>query len=243
MEKQPILIIAAMEDVEMHYLKKEIENIKRVESKIATFYKGEILETPIVLMVSNIGTINSAAAITLGIEKYNPSIIINEGIAGGYGRNIHTKDIVIGTKTVNITSMETMKRKEGEGTNLSNYELITFIKGEKNKLIYQNGDKDLIEKAKEVEYKEGKVHLGTIGSGDIWNKEADRILYLNNSYEIMCEDMESISIYTIANLYKIPVIAIKAISNNEILNEEYQRSIGINAQKFTLSLIDNILDK
>ena len=241
--KKPILVIAAMEDVELDYLKENLTNLKVVKNNICTFYEGEFLENKIVLASANIGIINSAATITLGIEKYNPSVIINEGTAGGYGKSVNKGDIVIGTKAVNITTMETEKRKEGEGSDLSKYELTTFLRGEENRLIYKNGDKELIELAKDIEYKEGKVHFGTIGSGDIWNKEADRILHLNKMYEIICEDMEAISVYTIANLYNIPVIGIKAISNNEVLGEEYERKVGINSQNFTLNLIKKILNK
>ena len=241
--KKIILVIAAMEDVELEYLKEKLNNLKIVKNNIYTFYEGEFLENQIVLVSSNIGIINSAAAITLGIEKYNPNVIINEGTAGGYGKSIHRGDIVIGKNAVNITTMETSKRKEGEGSDLSKYELITFLRGEKNRLIYKQGNKELVELAKKIEYKEGNIHFGTIGSGDIWNKEADRILHLNKRYEIICEDMEAISVYTIANLYNIPVIGIKVISNNEVLNEEYERKTGINAQKFTLNLIEKILTK
>ena len=77
-------------------------------------------------------------------------------------------------------------------------------------------------------------------AGDVWNKEADRIFYLNQMYGILCEDMESVSVYTIANLYNIPVIGIKAISNNEFLKEEYYKEVGIESQKFTEKLIKNI---
>lgn len=243
MKERPILVIAAMEDVELENLKEKLNNLKKLENEVCTFYEGEMFENPVVLLASHIGIVNSTAAITLGIEKYNPKIIINEGTAGGYGKNIHIGDIVVGKASVNITSMETAKRKQGEGSNLNSYELTTFLRGEENRLVYKNADKSLIEATKKVEYNEGKVHFGIIGSGDIWNKEADRILHLNERYGIMCEDMEAISIYTIANLYNIPVIGIKVISNNEILNEDYERNIGINAQKFTLSLIKNILTK
>lgn len=52
--------------------------------------------------------------------------------------------------------------------------------------------------------------------------------------------MESVSVYTIANLYDIPVIGIKAVSNNEFLKEEYYKEVGIESQKFTEKLIKNI---
>ena len=52
--------------------------------------------------------------------------------------------------------------------------------------------------------------------------------------------MESISIYKIAELYHIPVIAIKVISDNAILKEEYDRKVGIKSQLFTERLIKEI---
>ena len=80
MEKT-ILIIAAMEDVELDYLKTKLKNIKEIEYKSFKFFEGEISEKRIVLCVSNIGLINAGIACTIGIEKYSPSIIINEGLA------------------------------------------------------------------------------------------------------------------------------------------------------------------
>lgn len=65
-------------------------------------------------------------------------------------------------------------------------------------------------------------------------------MYLNKKYRIICEDMESISIYKIANMYNIPVISVKIISNNEILNEKYDRNTGIEVQKFTEDIIKSI---
>ena len=38
-------------------------------------------------------------------------------------------------------------------------------------------------------YKDGNVWYGRIGSGDIWNREVDRIMYLNKEYNTLCEDM------------------------------------------------------
>lgn len=67
--------------------------------------------------------------------------------------------------------------------------------------------------------------------------EADRIMFLHKKYGILCEDMESISVYTISNLYNVPVISIRVISNNEILNEEYERDLGIESQKIVKELI------
>lgn len=59
-------------------------------------------------------------------------------------------------------------------------------------------------------------------------------------YGAICEDMECISIYTASNLYKIPVISIKGISNNEILGKEYDYSVSRKVQIFVEELVGKI---
>ena len=63
---------------------------------------------------------------------------------------------------------------------------------------------------------------------------------MNEKYGILCEEMEGIAIYTVANQYGIPVIDIRVISDNEILKEEYDRNVSIRAQEFTMNLLKEI---
>ena len=53
--------------------------------------------------------------------------------------------------------------------------------------------------------------------------------------------MESISIYTASNLYNIPAISIKGISNNEILGEKYDYTVSKKVQIFVEELIKKLL--
>lgn len=239
MKKQPIMIIAAMENIELNILKEELDSIKEVTEKTCKFYEMKIDEYPIVLCCSNIGCIYTSTAITLGIMKYHPIAIINEGLAGAHQKNIHKHDLVIGTEIINIHSVKTPKCKENEGVNPSNWELVTFLTGENDKMKIEKADKTLIACTRNIEkeYTKGKVIYGRIGSGDIWNNEADRIIYLNEKYKTLCEEMEGIAIYQIANCYQIPVIDIRVISNNEILGEKYDASTGEELQHFIIKLV------
>lgn len=163
MEKRPILVIAAMM-VEAEFLFEKLEN--KVCEKVGkySFYKGTIENYPVVVCHCHIHTVNAGVATYIGIEKYNPIAIINQGTAGAHGKEIHTGEIVVGEKCVNIVCAKTPRRKEGEGSNSLKWNLVNFIEGEEDRLIYQYGDKPLIELAKKVDYSEGKVHFGTIGS-------------------------------------------------------------------------------
>lgn len=234
-----ILIISAMADVELNYLIQKLENKKIEQTKICKFYIGTIFEKEIILCDAKVGLINTAAATTLAIEKYNPDYVINQGCSGGFGKNIHKSDIVIGTECINITSIMTKFKEIGEGYSLDDWELINYIAGEKDHLVPQKANEKIINIIENMQnkYSEGEIHYGVIGSGDIWNKECDWIIHLNEKYNILCEDMEGVAVYTVANAYNIPAIDIRVISDNEILKEEYDRTISIKAQKFTENLL------
>ena len=243
MEKyKPILIIAAM-DVEFELLKEKLESLTVSRLNQYDCYEGFIDNYPVVICNSLIMSINAAVATTLAIQKYNPVAIINEGTAGGHGLNVHKGDIVIGENCINILSSGTPIKKEGEGSSTLDWTLTNFIAGEPNRLVYQRADSKLIKLAESIEYLEGKVHIGTIGSADIWDREYDRIMMLNKRYGTLCEDMEANAIYTVANQFNIPVLGIKIVSNNEILGESYERSTGNKSQEFSYELIKKIIKR
>ena len=148
---------------------------------------------------------------------------------------------MIGENCINILSAGTPIKKIGEGSNSLEWRLTNFIGGEPNRLIYEKANSKLVRLAKEIEYLEGKVHVGTIGSGDIWDREHDRIMMLNKKYGTLCEDMEANAVYTVANQFNIPVIGIKIVSNNEMLGEGYERSTGAKSQEFSYELLKKII--
>lgn len=240
MPKKTIVIMAAI-DVEADFLIKKLENMVYETIEEYEFYEGTIEDYPVVICRCYVGTINASIATYIAIKKYQPIAILSQGTAGAHGKNIHTGDIVIGQKCVNIISAKTPRKKEGEGSNSLEWNLLKFISGEEDRLEYQSATKTLIELAKKIPYTDSTVHFGTLGSGDIWNQETDKILWLHQNYGTLCEDMESIAIYTIANRFKIPVLGIRVISNNEILGEPYIRTTGLKSQEFCYQFILEIL--
>lgn len=231
------LIVGAM-DSEIDYLVSKLENCNKSKLDNYSVYEGKIGEKYIIILKTDIGIINAAIATTLTIQKYAPKCIINIGTAGGYGNDIHKQDIVIGKRCMNIMSAKTPKAEIGEGSNSTKWEYVTFQKGEDKKTL-ECGNDELIQVISKEKYNKGNVYVGTIGSGDIWCREKDRIEFLQNKHNVLCEDMEAISIYTVANKYEIPVVAVKIISNNEYLGEEYDRNVATNLQEH----IYNILEK
>ena len=229
------LILGAM-DSEIDYLVSKLENCN--ESKLDNYsvYEGKIGKRHIIILKTDIGIINAAIATTLAIQKYAPKCIINIGTAGGYGNNRHNNDIIIGKYCMNIMSAKTPKAEIGEGSNSAKWEYVTFQKGEDKKTL-ECGNDELIQVISKEKYNKGNVYVGTIGSGDIWCREKDRIEFLYTHHNVLCEEMEAISIYTVANRYKVPVVAIKIISNNEYLEEEYDSTVAMKLQEYMYNIL------
>lgn len=240
MNQQPILIQVAME-VECRELLKKINKLKEIEIDGYKYYEGEINNYPVVVSLSKVGLINTSSSLTIAKYTYNPQIIINLGIAGATTKDLHVKDIVVGESCLNINSYRTANLKEQEGTNPYTWELLTFLSGEEDRMIIEAANSQLLALTKNIDYQEGRLCYGRIGSGDAWNREIDRILYLNDKYQILCEDMESIATYTLANKWHIPVISLKIISDNSLTKEEYNREVGLYLEEYALQYLTHIV--
>ena len=232
-----ILIQGAME-IEIEELKNSLEDIEKKIVDGYEFYLGKLADYPIVISKTEVGMVNSAVATMIGIKEFQPSMIINQGTAGGYGNMIHKGDIVVGTESININSYRTPYRKKEEGANPLDWKLQTFIGGGVDFLEKIEADRNILEfiKLQKKDIEKENLIYGTIGSGDCWNREMDRIEFLNKEYGILCEDMETVSVYKMAKKYDTPVIGIRVIANNEMLEEEYDRTLSSQSQMFAIAL-------
>lgn len=66
---KPILVIAAMEDVELDYIESKMEDLNKVKYKGFSFFEGKLLGEDVVLCESKIGLINSAVLVTIRDRK------------------------------------------------------------------------------------------------------------------------------------------------------------------------------
>lgn len=236
MEQKPILVQGAMED-EIAFIKEKMNKIEEMKLYGYTFYKGEIEDYPVVLSKTGVGLMNVTAASVIAIIKFSPCIIINQGVAGGITKDVHKGDFVIGESCININSFQTPYKEEGEGSNSLDWALKTFKEGI-DELVTLEANEDLLEFVKEEAKKQCISYVvGNIGSGDVWNAEKDRLLWLSENYQILCEDMETIGTYQMGEKFNIPTIGIRILSDNLLLGEDYDKSVGKEGQKFVYTFI------
>lgn len=235
MNNNEYIFVACAMKREANLIINKLDNYNTIKENGFEFFFGTIYNKKIIVGISEPGIINMSSMISIALIKYNICVIINYGMVGGYGTNIHKNDIIIGKECMNINSYITGKLEKGIDINL--WEFVTFKDGEKDELTIYNANNTLLNNCKGINHNKSNIIIGRIGSGDIWDREFDKINLLHSKYKICCEDMESVAIYQLSNRFNIPCISIKGVSNNEILKECYDDSVLKNLLDYILEYI------
>lgn len=233
---KPILIAAA-EDTELDFLIERLKNKRECSIQGYSFYEGEMYEYPVVIVKTGVGIINASISMTIAVKKYKPTIIVNEGTAGSHSTECDKWDLVIGEKVAMMNSYKTPSAPEEDGINASEWSIYCFGK-EKREIL---ADSELVKIAENVKYDYGNVHKGIIASGDMFNREIARINWFHKNFNTICEEMEGIAVYKVANKFNIPVIGFRVISNNEIIGKSYDVDCGMGSQKFTYVFLEKLV--
>lgn len=201
-----IAIIGAM-DCEINKIKELLENQKTEEAKNLTIISGKIYGHEVIIAKSGVGKVNAALNTQYIIDKYNPEIIINTGVAGGIGQNLSIGDIVIG---------ENLVQHDFDATALGYAKgyMCNGISPDKPTVYYS--DKDLVIKAEKLlkeNIKTSEVHVGRIATGDFFVGTVEKKNEIREIFGAIAAEMEGCSVAQTANANKVPCIIIRAISD------------------------------
>ena len=235
MEEKVILIQGAL-DIEINHLLSKMKNRKDETIAGYEFYIGSINDIKVIISKTLVGVINSSIATTIGIINFKPNIIINQGIAGAYREDLHIGDVIIGEKCCNINAYKMPIKFKGEGSNPFEWKLNKRAKEIK---FADCNLANLLEKLLK-NINKNKIYKGILGSGDVFNREFDRMLWINDIFNNDSEDMESIGCYSVCEKFNIPCVGIRIISNNELLHEELDKEKAIELQKLLLNILNEL---
>src|SRR5712664_3225994 len=84
-QKVDVLVQGAV-DGELQPLLAALKDRKEITVAAWTFWTGRIGAKSVVVSRTEMGPINAAAATALGIERFHPAAIINQGTAGAHNR-------------------------------------------------------------------------------------------------------------------------------------------------------------
>ena len=203
-----ILVQGAVQE-EIEQLINNLPGGNWTEQKGYAFYEASFQKISIIISKTEIGIMHACISTILGIGRYQPDCIINQGTAGGHTRDLEIGDIVIGESAIYINNMRTPIKARGQGSNA-----LEWFPWKSGSFLLQ-ADPRLVELAEKTPY-DGKLLRGKLGSGDLFSRETDRIDLLHTQFGELCEDMESAAVYKVCQTFHVPVIGIRIISNNEI---------------------------
>lgn len=236
--KKTICIIGAME-CEVEKLRQKLENSVVANNAKLIIYTGQLYGHNVILSQSGVGKVNAAINTQYIIDKYEPDLIINTGIAGGLDSSLEVRDIVIGTELVqhdfDVTAIGYARGY-----------MCTGINPNKPTIFYS--DKELVEKyeyAVKACVPQIKVHRGIIASGDVFVSDNERKKTIKKIFNAAAVEMEGAAIAQTAAKNDIPFIIVRAISDladdnaakdHEFVETEMAELSSLSVEKFVENL-------
>jgi len=224
-------IIGAMAE-EIEDLKNRMGDYSTEKRAGFTFYRGNLNNEEVILLLSGIGKVNAAMGTTLMIEKFSPDCIINTGSAGGFSSDLSIGDVVISTEVRHHDVDATVFGYEyGQVPQMP----AAYIPN--NKLV------DIAEKAVEKLDNVGTMK-GLIATGDSFMHREDHIHAVREKLPtIMAAEMEAAAIAQCCHNFKMPFVIIRAISDitgdkdNQVEFEEFLKVAAVNSATMVMEII------
>ena len=236
-------LIGGAEDSEIQPLLAALSGKKEVHIGAWTFWTGAIGKHPVVVSRTGMGPINAVASTTIGIERFHPAAVINQGTAGAHNPQLQFLDIVLGVNTVDYGAFKSDQAAANAGSDPAHWIPIAHqirIDGKDKRFPVFAGDAKLLQSAEKVAYTRGHVIPGTLGTAYEFNREIDRIAWVRKTYHTDSEDMESVYVAGVAAAMRIPFLAIRIISDSEYTHPKYEPIAGQYCAEFVRDFIRSI---
>ena len=218
------IIGAVVEEAEA--IKKEIK--ETVISGIS-FFTGKFNDKDVVFVQSGIGKVNAAITATLLIEKFKVSEVIFSGVAGSLDERLKVGDVVIGHDIVqHDVDATAFGYKMGQIPQMKEWAF--------------ESDKELVEKAGNINDFDHRIFFGRILTGDQFVSKKDVKIRLGKDFEALCVDMESGAVAQVCTRLGVKFLIIRSISDS-ITDEsdmEYETFVKLAAKNSTKILKDII---
>lgn len=236
MSKNLIGIIGALEAETKELISKMKENsVKNIAGR--EFHKGELWNKPVVIVTCGIGKVNAALCTQILIDNFSVKKIIHTGVAGGLEKTLEPGDLVIASSFVQH-DMDTTKfgDKLGQVPNMDTFDFPCDSELQKKATIAVN---NAISKSPD----NWKSITGLIASGDQFIAEKNKSLFIRDTFNAVACEMEGAAVAQTCYLNKIPLVVLRAISDNASTGavEDYSAFIK-KAVARTITVIQELLN-
>ncbi len=197
-------IICAMQ-IEADGLLALAENKQTKTIAKMNFTQGTLFGKDVVIVVCGCGKVNAAMCALALIQNYNPSVVINSGVAGSLSELVSIGDIVVATKAVEHDMNTTaLGDKQGE---------ISFPDG---MIMYFDCDEKTTNLLASVckNIPDTRVETGVIASGDIFVSDRSKRILIRERFNALACEMEGAAIGHVCNRCDVPYAILRAISDD-----------------------------
>lgn len=184
-----------------------------------TFWIGHIGPHRVAVSLTGQAVINCTTSTILGIEEFQPKLIVNQGTSGAQAPYLSLHDIIVGRRALDYGGFVSPVRAPGEGSApLSWTTLPQQLRDPKTGALLAypegfEGDAECIEVALRTRNRMGRVFPGVIGSAHEINLELDRVRWSAQTFGMDVEEMESGHVAALAHAYGILYIAFRVVSD------------------------------
>lgn len=218
-----LLVICAMESEAMH-LRQALQSASPADLHHWPGTRGELAGFDIWMLTCGIGMVDAASAAVAGILHEHPAAVLNYGCAGAHKEQVQCGDVIIADRVVNLGSF--VVQPDGSRRPL-NFKLYEKDGAATRDLPALPTDSDLVDRARAISETIAlppwpgldsvpKVHVGPVGSADVWTQHQESIHSMHATHRTLCEDMEAAAIGQVCQRFGVPFLSIKDISNNEL---------------------------
>lgn len=197
-------IICAME-LEIQGLLDIIEIESTTEKSGTVFYKGRIQDTDVAIVQCGIGKVSAAVCTQMLIDFYEPSVIINSGVAGALSTQVSVGDVVIATAAVQH-DFDCTAFGDPKGT------LELFGK----RMIELPADEEtaakLFEAAQTLE--NTRVFRGIVATGDKFIADSEERISIGKEFSALACEMEGGAMAQVCVRAGIPFAILRSISDD-----------------------------
>jgi adenosylhomocysteine nucleosidase len=239
------IVVQGAVDTELQPLLGALEGKEQLQIAAWTFWRGRIAGKTVVVSRTEVGPVNASTATTLAIVNFRPRLIINQGTAGAAVPDLRLFDVVVGEATVDYGAFRSAHADAGAGVDLLRWtplpHRLRLDGGERVTFDRFPGDPAAVAAALGIPNPRGRVIKGIIGTAFEFNREVDRLVWMNRTYGVVSEDMESAYAAGTAVGFKTPFVAIRIISDSDFLGTEFQPIAGEYCAAFVLELIRSLM--
>lgn len=221
-ERTAVAVLCAMESEAVH-LRGQLAGAHEEPLAHWRRTRGNIGACPVDIVIAGIGLVNAAAATATLLARDRPRAVVNYGCSGAHHESINPGDVVIADEVVHFSAQIVLP--DGQRRYMGFDYRVDETRVQEDAI---RCDSDLLHLAQRAADEltlppwpglghGPRVHTGTVASADVWTQHGETIRTLHDLHGSLCEEMEAAAIAQVCAIHGIPFLAIKDISNNELL--------------------------